>query len=147
MNTIRAIFVSKSRLFLEFTNKARKGSSHFPNCAPVSVTGYASISLNMAKYLWKCLNKLFWLYRESEYAWSSYMFGRLLKMPGVLNKSGFWWYGCICKGYVEIRICFIMAPYSSIMLEHASICLNVPQYVWTWLNITECHSICLKMHK
>ena len=51
MNTIRAIFVPKSRLFLEFTNKARKGSSHFPNCTPVSVTGYASISLNMAKYL------------------------------------------------------------------------------------------------
>ena len=30
------------------------------SCAPVSVAEYASISLNMPKYPWKCLNKLFY---------------------------------------------------------------------------------------
>ena len=38
---------------------------------------YASISLNIPKYPWKCLNKLFWLSQASEYAWSSYMFDRV----------------------------------------------------------------------
>ena len=98
-------------------------------CAPVSVAEYASISLNMPKYSWKRLNKLFWLCQSSEYACSSYMFGRLLKMPPVLNKPGFWiWYACICKGYAEFRIHLIMAPYASI----------TPEYAWTWLNIPEC---------
>ena len=57
---------------------------------------YASVSLNMSKYPWKCLNKLFWQWQGSEYAWSSYMFNRFLKMPCVLNKPEIWiWHGCI----------------------------------------------------
>ena len=106
---------------------------------PVSVAEYASISLNMTKYPWKCLKNC------SDYAralnmpdYLSDMFDRLFKMPWVLNKPVFWlWHSCICKGYTKFWICLIMAPYTSIMPEHASIC-NAPQYAWTWLNISEC---------
>ena len=81
----------------------------------------------------------------SEFTWPSHMFDRLLKMPRVLNKPGFWiWHGFICKGYSEFRICLIMAQYVSIMPEYASVYLNVLQYTWTWLNIAECPWICLK---
>ena len=69
------------------------------------------------------------------------MFDRLLKMSGVLNKSGFWiWHGCMCKGYAVFWICLIMAPYASIISEYPSICgnmpengcilLSVPEYAW-----------------
>ena len=65
------------------------------------------------------------------------MSNRFLEMPRVLNKPEFWiWHDCICKGYAELEICLIMAPYTSIMLEYASICLNVLH-----LNMTE---YCLK---
>ena len=47
------------------------------------------ISLNISKYSWKCLNKLFWLYQGYEYAWSTYMFDRLLNIPWILNMPGF----------------------------------------------------------
>ena len=93
----------------------KSGNFLLPSWTPVSVAEYASISLNMSKYPWKWLNKLFWPYQGSEYACSSYMFGIILKMPSVLNKPGFWtWHGCICKGYTEFRICLILAPYVSI---------------------------------
>ena len=70
---------------------------------------------------------------------SSYRFDRLLKMPPVLNKPGFWiWHGCIYKGYAEFRIYLIMASYTSITPEYTSIWPNTPQYTWTWLNIPEC---------
>ena len=60
-------------------------------------------------------------------------------MPQVLNDPGFRiWHGCICKSYAEFRIFLIMTPYASVTPEYASICLNVPQYVSTWLNIAEC---------
>ena len=74
------------------------------------------------------------------------MFSKLLKMTSVLNKPGFWiCHGCISKGYTVYRMCLIMTPYVSIMPEYASICLNIPQYAFPWLNIAECHWICLKM--
>ena len=57
------------------------------SCAPVSEAKYVSVSLNISKYTWKCLNKLFWLSQGSEYAWLSYTFGRLLKMSWILNMS------------------------------------------------------------
>ena len=89
--------------------------------APVRVAEYAPVSLNITKYPWKCFNKLFWICQGSEYAWSSFMFDRLLKMPRILNKQGFWiWKRCICKGYA------------------------IFQYAWTWLNIAECPRICPK---
>ena len=111
------------------------------------VAEYASISLNVPRYTWKCLGKLFWICQGSEYAWSSCMFDWLLKMFLVLNMPGFWiWHDCICKGYMEFRIlCLNIAQCVTIMPEYVSICLNVPQYIWTWLNIAECSWICLKM--
>ena len=74
------------------------------------------------------------------------MLNRILKMPQVLKNQGFWiWHVCMYKGYVEFRLFLIMAPYGSIMPRYASICLNVPQYAWTWLNIVECLWIGQKM--
>ena len=67
-------------------------------------------------------------------------------MPQVLKNPGFWiWHGCMYKGYVEFWSILIMAPYGSVMPKYASICLNVPQYAWTWLNIVECPWIGQKM--
>ena len=90
----------------------------------VAVLYTSSTSLNMPKYLWKYLNKLFWLYQGSEYAWSSYMFERRLKMPCNLNMPGFW----IWQGLHRVLN----------MFEYGSICLYVRQYVWTWRNIVQC---------
>ena len=42
------------------------------------------------------------------------------------------------QGLSEFRIFLIMAPYTLIMPKYASICLYVPPYAWTWLNIAEC---------
>ena len=63
-------FLQKPGYFFWFSKR------HYPSSVPVSVAQYASIFLNMPKYPWKCLNKLFWLCQASEYAWSSYMFDR-----------------------------------------------------------------------
>ena len=125
-NTIRA-----------FLSKIRKLFS--PQFCACEFGWICILSLNMPRYTWKWLNKLFWLCQGSEYVWSTYMFGRLLKMNPVLNKPGFWsWHGCICRGWVEFRIYLIMAPNASITPEYAWICLNVPHYALTWLNIPEC---------
>ena len=115
-NTIRA-FLSKTRTLF------------FPSCVPVSLTEYASISLNMPKYPWKHLYKLFWQCQDSEYACSSSMFDRLLKMPLVLSKPGFWiWHGCMCKRYGEFWICLNIAPYASVMPENVLMSLNMPEH-------------------
>ena len=90
MDTIKTFF-SKIRSLLSIFKKRRVDlSSLSSSCALVSVAEYASISVNMPKYPWKCLNKLFRLCQGSEYAWSSYMLDRLLKIPWVLNKPVFW---------------------------------------------------------
>ena len=103
-----------------------------PSCAPVSVAEYASVSLNIPEYPWKCLSKLFWLCQVSECTWSSYMFDPLLKMLRVLHVPGFWiWHSCICKGYTYFWIYVNMAQYASTMPDYASICLNVHEYAWT----------------
>ena len=98
----------------------------------------------MHKYPWRCLNTLknvwinFWLSQSSEYARSSYMFDRVLKMSLVLNKPGFWiWHSFIEKGYAEFRVCLIMAPYASIMPEYALMSLNMPENGWILLNAPE----------
>ena len=90
-----------------------------------------SISLNMPKYLRKCLNKLFWLCYSSKYAWTSYIFDRLLKLSRILNKPGFWiCHSCICKSYAEFQIFLTMSPY-------ASISLNISEYCWMSLDMPE----------
>ena len=63
--------------FFRFSNRAGEASPLLPSCMSVSVDEYASISRNMVKYPWKCLNKMFWLRQGFEYAWSPYMFDRL----------------------------------------------------------------------
>ena len=109
------------------------------SCVPVSVSEYASIYLNVPKYLQKKLNK------GSGHAWSSNMLNRLLKMVQVLNVSGFWiWWSCIYKGCSTFWICLNIAQYASVMLEYASICHNVPWHAWAWLVIAECPP-CLTM--
>ena len=67
-------FFPKSGRFFQFSKKVWEASPLPPSGAPVSVAIYTSISLNMSKYPWKCLNKLFWLCYGSRYVWSSYMF-------------------------------------------------------------------------
>ena len=78
-------FFAKSGLFFRFSKRAGEVYPLSPSSAAVNVTEYTSISLNMSKYPWKCLNKLLWLCYGSEYTWSYYMFNGLLKMHQVLN--------------------------------------------------------------
>ena len=59
-----------------------------PSSAHESVAEFPSISLNIRKYPWKPSNKQFWLCQDSKYAWSFYMFDRILKMPQVLKNQG-----------------------------------------------------------
>ena len=84
-------------------DRAGEASPFLPSCALVSCCWICISIPEYAEISWKCLNKLFWLCQGSGYAWSSYMFDRLLNMPPVLNKPGFW----ICKGYAEFRICLL----------------------------------------
>ena len=49
MDTIRAFF-PKSRYFFQFSKTGSEGLPSPPSCAPVNVTEYASISLNIPKY-------------------------------------------------------------------------------------------------
>ena len=135
MDTIRAFF-PKSGHF-RFSKRAGEAPL-LSDCTSVSVMEYASIPLNILKYPWKCLNKLFWLYQGSEYAWSSYIFDRLLKMSRVLNVPGFWmWQSCICRGYTELWKCLNMGQYASMMPEYTSIFLNMAEYCWMSLSMPE----------
>ena len=85
--------------------------------------------INISKYPWKCLNKMFWLCQGFEYTWSSYLFDKLWKMTRALIVSEFCiWQGCICKGYTEFWIWLNMVHYASKNPEYGSICLNVPQH-------------------
>ena len=54
-------FFKKSAHFFSMFKQVGEASLLPSNCAVVSAAEYASISLNMPKYPWKCLNKLFWL--------------------------------------------------------------------------------------
>ena len=117
--------------FFDFQKRPKEASSsspsHRPICMPVSVAEYPIISLNIPKYPWKYLNKLFWLCQASKYAWSTYTFGRLFKMPQFLNVPGFSiWHVCRFRSYIKFWICMNMTQYASIMPEHASIYMNVP---------------------
>ena len=109
----------------------------FSSYVLLSLVEFVSISLNIPKYTRKCFNKLFWLSQGSEYAWSSYMFEKLLKITPVLNKPGFWiWHDCICKGYTE----FQTSDYTWIIPEYASTCLNtlnMPEHCWILLNVPD----------
>ena len=107
MDTIRALFFPKSGHFFRFSKSAEETST------PVSVPEFASISLIMPNYPWTCLKRLFWLCHGSEYAWSTCMFDRLLRIALVLNKPGFSiWHACmVTQG---LRWLSSMYDYSSI---------------------------------
>ena len=108
------------------------------------VAEFASISQNIAKHTWNCLNKLVWLCQGSKYAWSSYMFDRILDISHVLNTPWLWiWHSSICKCYKELSICLNMAQYPIHLPKNTSCCLSVPQYAWTCWNIAECPWQCL----
>ena len=129
-----------------FDFQKEQGRSLLSTSTHGSVTEFPSISLNIPRYPQKRLHKRFWLCQGSKYAWSSFMFDRILKISLVPKKAGFWiWRGCICKGYLEFRIFLIRVPYTSRIPKYASKCLNVPQYAWKWPNIPEFSWIGQKM--
>ena len=82
------LFFQNCILFLIFKKRQEKPPP-LPLVVHLNVAEYASLSPHIPKYPWKILTKLFWLCQGSEYAWSSFMFDRLLKMPRVLNVPGF----------------------------------------------------------
>ena len=66
----------------------------------------------------------------SEYAWSK--FHRVLNMPLVLNVPGLeMWWGC---EYAKVTD---DPEYFWICVNNASVCVNMPWYLWICLNIPE----------
>ena len=113
-------FFPKSGHFFWFSKRAGEASplpfSFTPRVWP-NMYQYPWISPNILENAWiNC-----WLCQGSEYARSSDMFDKLLKIAWVLNKP---------KGCAEFQICLIIAPYTSIMPEYALMFLNM-------LNMTE----------
>ena len=66
----------------------------------LNVPEYCLQMLNFPEHTCKCLSKLFWLCQDSEYASSSEIFDRVLKMPKALKMQGFW----ICSDIVIIAL-------------------------------------------
>ena len=130
-------FLSRIRPFFRISKNSRGGLPPSPPKLQTCECGWMCIIfLNNPKYSWKCLHNV--LCHNSEYSWWSYMFDKLLKMPRVLNVSEFWiWHGSIWKGYTEFWIYLNMAQCASEIPEYASICLNVPEFTWTWLKMPE----------
>ena len=126
-------FFPKIRMLLSNFKKCREVSPLYPDCVPIRVAQYASNP-------WICLNILenVWI-NCSAYAMALNMSDDLhvcqvFEDASGYKSAGFWiWHGCICKGYTEFQICLNMAKYASVMLEHAWICLNAPQYPWKCL--------------
>ena len=123
--------------FFDFQKRAGKAFAISP------VFAHLSVWLNLHQYPWISLNILENAWTNcSDYVHRNY-FSRvlnmtdhlacstLLKMPCVLNVSGFWiWHGCICKGYAEFWILLNIAQYASIMPGYVAVCFNVPQCAW-----------------
>ena len=59
-----------------------------------------------------------------------------LRYLGLLKYQGSE-YGTIVYGRVTQKY-LIMASYASVLFEYTTICLNIPQYAWTLLNVSEC---------
>ena len=129
MDTIRTFFLQNWNTFFDF-QKGQGRPPPTPPSKPVSFAEYASIYLNIPKYPWKWLNKLFWLCQGSEYAWSSFMFNRLLKMPWVLNMARLYMQGL----YRVLN----MPEYGLICPSNAWICImspSVSKHGWILLNV------------
>ena len=112
---------------------------YFQKSAGGALPQYPPISLNILEN-----GKLFWLCQGCEYAWSSYMFHRILKILGgsrcarVLK-----WHSFIFKGHTEAWIWSNMVQCASIMPHYALISLTVPEYGWILLNVPEFAWKCL----
>ena len=96
------------------------------SCMPLSLAEYASVSLNIPKYSWKYLNKLFWLCLSSECARSSYVWQAFedasdSKCTKVLKIA--------CKGYSVFKMS------DKICLAHRW--HNMPQYALISLSIKD----------
>ena len=121
-----------------------QSGNFLPSCTPVSVAEYAPISLNMPEYPWKWLNELFWLCQGSEYACSSYMFGRLLESPPVL-KAAFSEHGMVVYARVtqssEYVWLWLHNQWRLNMSQYALMSLNMPEHDRIFLNVPECMNI------
>ena len=61
----------------------------------LTISGFGWILLNVPKYAWRYLNKLFRQYQNSKYALSPYLFGRVLNTLEILNMQEFWIYSVL----------------------------------------------------
>ena len=119
--TTRALFSKIRAFFLQFSKTDRRAPPPpllKPSCAPVSVAEYASISLNIPKYPWKCLNNV--LTMPEFWIWPI-----ILQIQYVFEDAS-------CSKCVRV---LNMSEYGSIYLSNA----------WIFLNITYCPSIWLSM--
>ena len=100
-----------------------------------------SISLNIPKYPWKYLNKLIWLCQGTEYAWSSYIFDKTLKMSRVVNNPMAWLYmQGLHRALNKSEYCSMCLSNTWICLNmhwFPSICLSIVDYCWMSLNMPE----------
>ena len=101
-------------VFVELGHFDKRGPTgkHFGNFSPRCSWNYIlNGKFNIPEYPYislKLPEQIVLTIQESEDAWSSSIFNRLLKMPRVLNRPGFWiWHGCICKHsqYVWLWVC------------------------------------------
>ena len=99
--------------------------------------------LCLSNILENAWNKLFSLCQGFEYAWSSYLFNRPLKMPCILNVSEFWIYqssGTVLHARVMHRV-LNKSEYGSACACDAWTCLNMAEcpysrkYAWKYLFI------------
>ena len=102
----------------DLSQRVREASPLPPNCASVGVAEYASVSLNMSKYCWKCLNKLFWRCQCSEYGTIVY--------ARFTQSSEYVWL-------------WLHTPQQCLnMPQYALMSLSVPEHGWILLNVFEC---------
>ena len=117
-------FLSKIRTLFWFSKKGRETSPLPSTCVLVSVAEFVSISMNMPKYPWKCLNKLFWIYHGSEYAMiilhviQAFEDASGSKKARVLN---------IARRYMQgLRRIPNMSSHGPICLNNTWICFSMP---------------------
>ena len=130
----------------KFIPKMDTNSSFYPklifwfsknSCTPVGVSEYKSMSLNITKYSWKCLQNVLtvpglWICLVTLHVQEAYKDDSGFKSVIVL----------MVRVYIQVlqRVLNI-SGYGSKCLNNADmpqICLNASQYALTWLNIADC---------
>ena len=134
MYAIRA-FSQNYTTFFYFQKKGRWGHLYFPpppNCTPASAAEYASISLNIPKYLWKCLKN------SPDYATAMRCLIILHVQQDFEDALG-----SKCGKVLNMAPLYMQGLYRILNVsKHGSICLN---NAWICLNISKRPSICLTM--